>query len=144
MLVCLHTFDRPNKFGGYKPGDVIQVKPNGFDWRDAASEFRIVRMPNNTFTPPQWKMLAGGQYERRDPYPSGRRRRAHLRHRRYFFRLTHLPPARLAEFAAPDTDIWTAADFIWSDIRDKEALEVRFTRPEGDRSEGIPPDRIGS
>ena len=53
--LLLHTFERPNHGGGgYLPGDIINVKPGGFDWRNAASMFRIIRLPANTFTKEEW------------------------------------------------------------------------------------------
>ncbi len=140
MEILLHTFDRPNKVGGYLPGDVIQVKPDEFDWRNAASMFRVIRLPDGTFTARQWRDLEESQWQILPvDLVNEMRDTVRLRHRRYHFDLSKLSVDRRRAFAEADKDVWT--DFDAGDVIDKEDANPKFTQPEKDRSPSIPAEK---
>jgi len=133
MELLVHTFERPNEGGGgYQPGDIIIVKPDGWPWSKLErTTFFVVRLPDSAFTALEWNLMSRPQdgMEDDDAVP-GEQRKVQLRQRRFFLSLDHLTKTRRrallqTKIEKPILD----ADFAKAHVVDKEKLAPRFLKP---------------
>lgn len=131
MELLIHTFERPNHGGGgYLPGDIITVKPDGWKWgREEVRTFFVVRLSDDAFDAATWRRMAEPQTAFEDDAKiPGEKRKVTLRQRRFYLDMGHVAASRKAALLRRDvTKAIAVSDFSARHVVDKESLSPRFT-----------------